>query len=76
MDRVFAVGIHDRPANGPDVPSETTKFLRDFLLQFRVGGEFIYRYVGNASDCIPNINNARQGWTTRQLAIKTALPRS
>ncbi|GJJ09600.1 hypothetical protein Clacol_003823 [Clathrus columnatus] len=43
IDRVFAVGVHDRPANTPDAPSEVTKSLNDFLLQFRVGGEFIYR---------------------------------
>lgn len=43
VDRVYAVGIHDRPDDRPDAPSETTKLLNDFLLQFRVGGEFIYR---------------------------------
>ncbi|KAG1773096.1 MCM-domain-containing protein [Suillus occidentalis] len=31
------------PAASPDSPSQTEKLLLEFLLQYRVGGEFIYR---------------------------------
>ncbi|KAJ6501662.1 MCM-domain-containing protein [Mycena vitilis] len=41
---VFTVSAHDAPAAvSPDSPSETEKLLLDFLLQYRLGGEFIYR---------------------------------
>ncbi|KAK2462030.1 hypothetical protein APHAL10511_006493 [Amanita phalloides] len=41
---VYTVAVHDHPApTGPESPSETEKLLLDFLLQYRVGGEFIYR---------------------------------
>ncbi|KAF7367237.1 DNA helicase [Mycena sanguinolenta] len=41
---VFTVAAHDPPpAISPDSPSETEKLLLDFLLQYRLGGEFIYR---------------------------------
>ncbi|KAJ7770848.1 MCM-domain-containing protein [Mycena maculata] len=43
-DNVFTVAAHDPPpAESPDSPSETEKLLLDFLLQYRLGGEFIYR---------------------------------
>ncbi|KIM48342.1 hypothetical protein M413DRAFT_440069 [Hebeloma cylindrosporum] len=43
-NRVYSVSVHDLPAAAtPDSPSETEKLLVDFILQFRVGGEFIYR---------------------------------
>ncbi|KAH9937414.1 MCM2/3/5 family-domain-containing protein [Fomitopsis serialis] len=43
-DRVFSVSVHDVPEpTGPDSPSQTEKLLLDFLLQYRVGGDFIYR---------------------------------
>lgn len=43
-DRVWNVSVHDVPdPTAPDAPSETAKLLYDFLLQYRVGGEFIYR---------------------------------
>ncbi|KAJ7630567.1 MCM-domain-containing protein [Roridomyces roridus] len=43
-DRVFTVAAHDAPpAVSPDSPSETEKLLLDFLLQYRLGGEFMYR---------------------------------
>jgi len=45
-NRVYSVSVHDLPtAATPDSPSETEKLLVDFILQFRVGGEFIYRFV-------------------------------
>ncbi|PCH33364.1 MCM-domain-containing protein [Wolfiporia cocos MD-104 SS10] len=45
-DRVFSVNVHDVPeATAPDSPSQIEKLFLEFLLQFRVGGEFIYRYV-------------------------------
>jgi len=45
-NRVYSVSVHDLPAAAtPDSPSETEKLLVDFILQFRVGGEFIYRFV-------------------------------
>ncbi|KAJ7071508.1 MCM-domain-containing protein [Mycena amicta] len=44
LDRSFTVNAHDPPsAISPDSPSETEKLLLDFLLQFRLGGEFVYR---------------------------------
>ncbi|KAF7789205.1 hypothetical protein EIP86_000145 [Pleurotus ostreatoroseus] len=43
-DRIYNVAVHDLPnAISPDSPSETEKLLLEFLLQYRVGGEFIYR---------------------------------
>ena len=45
-DHVYTVSVHDAPAaTSPESPSETEKLLLDFLLQYRVGGEFIYRRV-------------------------------
>ena len=45
-DRVYNVAVHDVPgAVSPDSPAETEKLLLEFLLQYRVGGEFIYRCV-------------------------------
>ncbi|KAF9481040.1 ATP dependent DNA helicase [Pholiota conissans] len=44
QNRVYSVSVHDLPpAAAPDSPSETEKLLVDFILSFRVGGEFIYR---------------------------------
>lgn len=43
-DRVYSVAVHDAPeAVSPDKPSETERLLQEFLLQYRVGGDFIYR---------------------------------
>ncbi|KAG2155398.1 MCM-domain-containing protein [Suillus clintonianus] len=43
-NHVFTVSVHDPPAAAsPDSPSQTEKLLLEFLLQYRVGGEFIYR---------------------------------
>ncbi|PPQ69616.1 hypothetical protein CVT25_013699 [Psilocybe cyanescens] len=43
-NRVYSVSVHDLPAaTSPDTPSETEKLLVDFILSFRVGGEFVYR---------------------------------
>ncbi|KAF8736738.1 hypothetical protein AX14_014061 [Amanita brunnescens Koide BX004] len=43
-NNVYTVAVHDTPAPvAPDAPSETEKLFLDFLLQYRVGGEFIYR---------------------------------
>ncbi|KAG6829285.1 hypothetical protein H0H92_005038 [Tricholoma furcatifolium] len=43
-NNVYTVSVHDLPpATSPDSPSETEKLLYEFLLQYRVGGEFIYR---------------------------------
>jgi len=45
-NRVFTVSVHDPPpAASTDSPSQTEKLLLEFLLQYRVGGEFIYRSV-------------------------------
>ena len=45
-DHVYTVSVHDPPpATSPDSLSETEKLLLNFLLQYRVGGEFIYRQV-------------------------------
>ncbi|OCH96700.1 MCM-domain-containing protein [Obba rivulosa] len=43
-DRVYSVSVHDVPSvSSPETPSQAEKLLLDFLLQYRVGGEFIYR---------------------------------
>ncbi|KAN0100809.1 MCM2/3/5 family domain containing protein [Tylopilus felleus] len=44
-NRVFTVNVHDpSPASiSTDTPSQTEKLLLEFLLQYRVGGDFIYR---------------------------------
>ncbi|KAG6910571.1 hypothetical protein DXG01_009521 [Tephrocybe rancida] len=43
-NNVYTVSVHDLPpATAPESPSETEKLLFEFLLQYRVGGEFIYR---------------------------------
>lgn len=45
-DRIYSVSVHDVPdATSPETASEAEKLLLDFLLQYRVGGEFIYRCV-------------------------------
>lgn len=53
-DRVYSVAVHDAPDPvAPEKPSETEKLFLEFLLQYRVGGEFIYRQVWMSSSCIP-----------------------
>lgn len=43
-DRIYSVSIHDpSPPQGLDKPAEIERFLTDFLMQYRLGGEFIYR---------------------------------
>ncbi|KAF9498074.1 MCM-domain-containing protein [Pleurotus eryngii] len=43
-NNVYTVSVHDLPAaSSPDSPAETEKLLLEFLVQYRVGGEFIYR---------------------------------
>ncbi|KAI0281595.1 MCM-domain-containing protein [Russula aff. rugulosa BPL654] len=43
-DRVYSVSVHQNaPSFSTESPSETEKLLLDFLLQYRLGGEFIYR---------------------------------
>ena len=43
-DRVYSVAVHDPPdAVAVEKPSDTEKLLQEFLLQYRVGGDFIYR---------------------------------
>ena len=47
-DRTYSVRTsnHKEPAGSAlDYPSQTEKLLLDFLLQYRVGSDFIYRYV-------------------------------
>jgi DNA replication licensing factor MCM5 len=45
-NNVYTVSVHDTPSGtSPESPSETEKLLLEFLLQYRVGGEFIYRSV-------------------------------
>lgn len=46
LNRVYNVSIHDRPpATSVDTPSETEDLLLRFLQEFRVGGEFVYRFA-------------------------------
>lgn len=45
-DRVYSVSVHQNANSSSfptESPSETEKLLLDFLLQYRIGGEFIYR---------------------------------
>jgi len=43
-DRVYSVSVHQNaPSFSTESPSETEKLLLDLLLQYRLGGEFIYR---------------------------------
>ncbi|KAK0505988.1 MCM-domain-containing protein [Armillaria luteobubalina] len=43
-NNVYNVSVHDPPPpTAPESASDTEKLLLDFLLQYRVGGEFIYR---------------------------------
>ncbi|KAF8482146.1 MCM-domain-containing protein [Russula ochroleuca] len=43
-DRVYSVSVHQNaPSFSTESPSETEKLLLDFLLQYRLGGEFTYR---------------------------------
>ena len=46
-NRVFTVNVHDpSPAStSTDTPSQTEKLLLEFLLQYRVGSDFIYRFA-------------------------------
>lgn len=49
-NRIFSVAVHDAPPpQDLDKPAEAERMLLDFLLQYRVGGEFIYRYVSSVS---------------------------
>ncbi|KAK7468656.1 minichromosome maintenance protein 5 [Stygiomarasmius scandens] len=44
QDQVYSVYSRDTiPASAPDTPSDTEKLFLEFLSQYRVGGEFIYR---------------------------------
>jgi len=46
QDPVYSVYSRDTiPASVPDTPSDTEKLFLEFLSQYRVGGEFIYRYA-------------------------------
>ncbi|TRM65982.1 MCM2/3/5 family-domain-containing protein [Schizophyllum amplum] len=43
-NRVYSISTPQRTApQSSDLPSETEKLLLDFLMQYRVGGDFIYR---------------------------------
>jgi hypothetical protein len=45
-NHIYNVAVHEPPVpTSPDSPSETEKLLLDFLLQYRIGGEFMYRRV-------------------------------
>ena len=46
-NRVFTVNVHDPSpvSTSTDTPSQTERLLLEFLLQYRVGGEFIYRFA-------------------------------
>lgn len=52
-DRVYSVSVHQNaPSFSIDSPSETEKLLLDFLLQYRLGGEFTYRYASLPQSCL------------------------
>ncbi|TFK41310.1 MCM-domain-containing protein [Crucibulum laeve] len=42
-NNVYTVSVHSVEPPPQDSPSETEKLLVDFLMSFRVGGEFVYR---------------------------------
>lgn len=43
---VYAVSVlPPDPSTQRDSPTALQKQLQDFLMEFRIGGEFIYRYV-------------------------------
>ena len=45
-NRIYSVSVHNPPpAQNIDQPAEIERMLFEFLLQYRVGGEFIYRCV-------------------------------
>ena len=47
-DRTYSVRTqNNKEPTGPalELPSQTEKLLLEFLLQYRVGGDFIYRFV-------------------------------
>jgi DNA replication licensing factor MCM5 len=45
-DRVYSVSVHQNASSfSTESSSETEKLLLDFLLQYRLGGEFTYRYA-------------------------------
>jgi DNA replication licensing factor MCM5 len=45
-DRVYSVAVYrNGPSFSTESPSETEKLMLDFLLQYRLGGEFTYRYA-------------------------------
>lgn len=44
--RRYTVAVHNvTESEAPDTPAETEKLLMEFLSEFRVGNEFIYRSV-------------------------------
>jgi DNA replication licensing factor MCM5 len=52
-DRVYSVSVHQNaPSFSTESPSETEKLLLDFLLQYRLGGEFTYRYASPLQSCL------------------------
>jgi len=56
-DKIWNVSVHDVPdPTAPEAPSETAKLLYDFLLQYRVGGEFIYRCVWTSAESAGRIS--------------------
>lgn len=45
-NRIISVPVHDAPPpQDIERPAEVERMLLDFLLEYRVGGEFIYRFV-------------------------------
>ncbi|KAL5535173.1 MCM5 [Sanghuangporus sanghuang] len=43
-DRIYSIAVHDAPPpRDIERPAEVERMLLDFLLEYRVGGEFIYR---------------------------------
>ena len=70
-DRVYSVRTQNtREPEGPPLqyPSQTEKLLLDFLLQYRVGNEFIYRSVPVAT-C--SFNTSLMGATTGTNCART-----
>jgi DNA replication licensing factor MCM5 len=70
-NHVFTVSVHDPPpAASTDSPSQTEKLLLEFLLQYRVGGEFIYRSLLLSTGCLAVIELSYRDQLRANLLLK------
>jgi DNA replication licensing factor MCM5 len=70
-NRVYSVSVHEPPAfTTPETASEVEKLLLDFLLQFRVAGEYIYRQVSTVALEESLMTRARRDTLRANLLLK------